>query len=137
MSFAHPTPVPCTPSCWVPVEWILVFSSTADIRYCGDVYWRETKSGRERVHFKRVVRRAFNGTYFRPTHVLTVTYFNQDSRDKPCCGNGTHDHGLNTYQTVIGTDGNITYVIFNYGKIEWTDSPYTFYASVSVSSITF
>uniref|UniRef100_A0A8C5MIE4 NIDO domain-containing protein n=1 Tax=Leptobrachium leishanense TaxID=445787 RepID=A0A8C5MIE4_9ANUR len=93
--------------------FIAPFWADVDTRLEGDVYYRESTDSQLLARATTDVRSCFNyrGFTARWLFVATwsrVTYY------------GSQSNKVNTFQVVLVTDRSKTFVLFNYGKIQWT-----------------
>jgi hypothetical protein len=58
---------------------------------------------------------------FKPLYALVVTWYNMKPAESKLSKNKN-----NTFQAVLATNGLYSFVIFNYGKLNWPDSKETF-----------
>ncbi|XP_043936438.1 alpha-tectorin-like [Protopterus annectens] len=79
----------------------------------GEVYYRESKNDQIRNRATADIRRYFPDLQFTATWVFVATwdrvaYYGSSSRK------------ANTFQAVLISDGSLSFIVLNYGKIEWT-----------------
>ncbi|OCT73575.1 hypothetical protein XELAEV_18036554mg [Xenopus laevis] len=79
----------------------------------GDIYYRQSTDEALLSQTTTDIRRYFHNGNFTVKWVFVATWDNV-----PYYGSSSNKG--DTFQAVITTDGNLTYVMFNYGDIEWT-----------------
>eukprot|EP00079_Xenopus_tropicalis_P019607 XP_012809475.1 PREDICTED: mucin-4-like isoform X3 [Xenopus tropicalis] len=89
-----------------------------------DIYYRESTEASLLSQATSDIRRYFHNMNFSAKWVFVVTW-----HKVPYFGSSSSK--VNTFQAVITTDGNLTYVMFNYGDIEWTTGTASGGSSVS------
>eukprot|EP00079_Xenopus_tropicalis_P037285 XP_017951056.1 PREDICTED: flocculation protein FLO11-like isoform X28 [Xenopus tropicalis] len=79
----------------------------------GDIYYRESTNTTLLSQATTDIRRYFPNKNFSAKWVFVATWNNVSYY-------GSTSNKGDTFQAVLTTDGNLTFVMFNYGEIEWT-----------------
>ncbi|XP_031762055.1 flocculation protein FLO11 isoform X29 [Xenopus tropicalis] len=79
----------------------------------GDIYYRESTNTTLLSQATTDIRRYFPNKNFSAKWVFVATWNNVSYY-------GSTSNKGDTFQAVLPTDGNLTFVMFNYGEIEWT-----------------
>eukprot|EP00057_Strongylocentrotus_purpuratus_P008332 XP_011662806.1 PREDICTED: sushi, nidogen and EGF-like domain-containing protein 1 [Strongylocentrotus purpuratus] len=102
--------------------------STVDISEFGDIFFRTSDKGTDNTTYSQAERAIRDATPEFLGHSL-ITIVVASWIDVPSFAPETNLR--NTFQVLIGTDGEMTYVIFNYKRIEWRN----FRATAGIATI--
>jgi sushi domain-containing protein 2 len=91
------------------------FWTDVDIRYSGEVYYREILDVNELNEIALEIRRAFPLFYnYRPTWAYVSTWY-----QVPEFGRTDYRNVNNTFQAIIATNGIYSFTIYNYAELQW------------------
>ncbi|CAH2318181.1 sushi, nidogen and EGF-like domain-containing 1 [Pelobates cultripes] len=117
VSFSEPisqfTPSIIPMATWNP--YLAPFWGDVDNRLTGDIYYRQSMDSSLQARATSDIRAYFNSSSFTSRWVFVATW------DRVAYyGSVVSQQQTNTFQVVLTTDGNATFVLFNYGTIQWT-----------------
>ncbi|XP_077312595.1 uncharacterized protein LOC143933542 isoform X10 [Lithobates pipiens] len=92
--------------------FLAIFWADVDNRLVGDVYYRETTDPVLLSRATTDVRTYFHAVNFTAQWVFVATWHQ-------VAYYGSSTYKVNTFQAVLSTDGNQTFLLYNYGDIQW------------------
>ncbi|XP_077312589.1 uncharacterized protein LOC143933542 isoform X4 [Lithobates pipiens] len=92
--------------------FLAIFWADIDNRLAGDIYYRETTDPSLLSRATSDIRTYFHGVDFAARWVLVATWHR-------VAYYGSSTNKVNTFQAVLTTDGNQTFLLYNYADIQW------------------
>ncbi|XP_040182910.1 uncharacterized protein LOC120916156 [Rana temporaria] len=92
--------------------FLAIFWADIDNRLAGDIYYRETTDPALLSRATSDIRTYFHAVNFTAQWVFVATWHR-------VAYYGSSTHKVNTFQTVLSTDGNQTFLLYNYEDIQW------------------